>query len=189
MAQSSFGGFIQPRPDKSGVNTGDATATAADMLAGKTAYAKGRKITGLGDANLVPDNIKNGVSIFSVAGTVVAIGPGDTIVNTNAAVKSSTSTTAVKLKETQVSNAGAYRVKFTLATTTTNTVNGQIYVNGSPAGTLRSVNNGAITFSEDITINANDLIQIYGYCPLGTNLNISDFQICINTITFTNTLV
>ncbi len=89
-----------------GANTNDATATSADILSGKTAYAGGKKITGTigteiggynidpgpttrlavsdntyvehkiyvsGDENLVPGNIKSGVSIFGVAGSYSGI--------------------------------------------------------------------------------------------------------------------
>lgn len=59
------------------VNTQDATATAAELLSGKTAYVRGTKITGTmpnkgavtGEIDSVDENYTSGIEILGVTGT------------------------------------------------------------------------------------------------------------------------
>ena len=77
--------------------------------------------------------------------------------------KSTSELTVEKVKEIQVLKAGTLTTKFTLRVSGNQAgVYGQIYKNGSPEGTLRSTSSsGYVTFTEDVTLNAGDLIQLY----------------------------
>lgn len=73
MSQSSFQGFISPRPNKGGTNTGNATATAGDLGSGKIAYGKLGKLIGTGAnfGNASVGDVINGKSFSSANGTLI----------------------------------------------------------------------------------------------------------------------
>lgn len=79
-------------------------------------------------------------------------------------VASTSSATPQKLKElTPMVRSGIVSVSFDYASSSNASTNARIYVNGSAVGTNRSDNTGTFaTFTQDITVVAGDLLQIYG---------------------------
>jgi hypothetical protein len=91
-----------------------------------------------------------------------------TIPHNNSTAKSTTATSATKLKETQITfQAMAMNTSFDLrSSNSAGTAYGQIYINGTATGTLRSTTSTTyVTYTETITRSwtFNDLYQIYGY--------------------------
>ena len=101
----------------------------------------------------------------------------DDLRHSNDTLKSTTSTTPVKLKEIKMNNdLPAMRIKFDIRRNTTSSscggnVYGQIYKNGQAWGTQQSwANLDWTTFSEDFTdIKKNDLIQLYAWSEYGSS--------------------
>jgi len=72
------------------------------------------------------------------------------------------SATYAKVKEVLVRTQGTIRVKFDLKKDGTNTALGRIYINGVAVGTERDTNSTSyVNYSEDISVEANDLVQLY----------------------------
>ena len=56
--------------DSNVVDTSSGDAVAQDIMAGKKAWVDGSEVTGVGDSDLVASNIRCGVTIFGVTGTL-----------------------------------------------------------------------------------------------------------------------
>ena len=105
---------------------------------------------------------------------------GEYVVFKNEVERSTTSTSAVKLKEVKWgSTGGTLTVKFSISGVTSNGY-AQIYKNGSAVGTSRSNAAGYVEYSENLTFAEGDLIQVYAYHTGGT-VYIKDLKICLLT--------
>lgn len=77
---------------------------------------------------------------------------------------STSSTTFIKVKEILLEKWWIYNVSFTLKRTTSSTAHWRIYVNWIAVWTDQSTsNNSYVTFTQDITVNDWDLMQLYLY--------------------------
>ena len=97
----------------------------------------------------------------------------------DAEVSWATNTTYTKKKECCVGVFGIYCVKFDLKINAgANTAYGKIYVNGIAVGTERSTQSTAyVTFTENLFIKANDLVQLYIQRSAGTSYA-QNFRMC-----------
>ena len=85
----------------------------------------------------------------------------------------------------RVVRGGTIRVKFEMGHMRADgTVYARIYVNGAAVGTERIVTGSHKEFSEDISVNAGDTIEIYSYVSQGPYAVISWFTLC-STLTYT----
>jgi len=192
------------------------TATAGDVLTGKTIGTESGIVTGsmpnqgakvitpgttnkailagyhngsgyvVGDVDLVAENIKQGVNIFGVVGSYMGFGatPSDTVQIASDGTSSENKDTMTLTKEIKVGVGGIVRVKFTMETSNSSaTAYGQIYVNGVAKGTLcTTTSTSGTTFTEDIGVEPNSLVQIYTKRSKGYGCYIWNFRICYDTV-------
>lgn len=98
-----------------------------------------------------------------------SVEPGSILVASSDAEVTETSTSFVKKKEIQVPLDGLITVSFDLnGSGGGSDAYGRIYINGTAAGTQRQVNSGYSTYTENIQVNAGDLLQVYARHAGGT---------------------
>ena len=122
------------------LNTQSYTPSTVTQLISKKQYIKGDQII-LGDSNLIPGNIKAGISIFGVAGTYKGGTAGTNIEVMKCSSMTKTSEVLAKYGNlVQVSNDGAYS-KFTNLPDYQYNAISAVYTNSLAGINIRSTNN------------------------------------------------
>jgi hypothetical protein len=136
-----------------------------------------------GDADLIGANIRKGINLFNVDGTydpLTLIAGTNSIIYQSTSVVSGVYTSYTSFKSATNKNFGG-RVTVSFGISSSNSAAqsyARIYVNGYPVGTQRfGFPTMGITYTEDITINIGDIIQIYAYSDNLTTLYVSNFKI------------
>lgn len=126
-------------------------------------------------------NLKLNTNLFGKVGTVTPyeIASGENVLAVSQNIVYVTVASMTKIRETRVTMAGTYKVTFGLsAHGTSNTAVGRIYVNGVARGTTRTKTDATVTYyDEDLTLNANDLVQIYASSVVANGAGITGFSI------------
>lgn len=145
------------------------------------------------DPNLIPENIKSGVSVFGINGTLtpLTIVAGDSVANNISTYQSSTTANSwvqYQNKGYKINVAGTYRIKFQL-TGTSGTAPGayaQIRVNGVQVGSTFQYYNYSPPSSwaneqEDITLNIGDYVTLWFEASGGfayPSASVENFSLC-----------
>lgn len=146
--------------------------TANDVRQGKTfGSPDGVKSGALNLSQLIPGNIKNGVTIDGVTGNLIGSptpSVGDAPVLAAVGYTVQYTSDFKKIKEIICNFSGRVRITFDLYGSGTGKgyehVYGQIYINSVPKGIIRNNNNSSGTFySEDFDINNGDRVQLYAH--------------------------
>lgn len=123
---------------------------------------------------LIPSNLKLGVSIkldgTDVVGTYnnIVFSAGNTPFyyqnDGGSAIHYTSSTIYTLIRRVTMLLSGVVRVSFSIRTNGGATAYGRLYKNGVPIGIERSNNSTTeVTYTEDVTVAANDQIEVYGY--------------------------
>lgn len=156
----------------------DAADVSDAAASGKIVRATGTALPALSAQNLTFMN--------------AAFSASDTLQQSADTERSGTDTSYVIKKEVRVRRDGTIRVKFGLkGTNGINTVFGRVYVNGSAIGTEHSTTSSSYqTYSDDITVVRQDLVQLYAYTSVGANTYyVNNFRIYYDLANTADTVV
>lgn len=97
--------------------------------------------------------------------------------------------TWTKMKEIQIKLGGTVKVYWESGGVAGGYYNSQVYVNGSPVGTVcNQVSVGALSWTETITVRADDKIQLYAQAGTDTDFYVQNFRIKVDQSIFGSTL-
>lgn len=159
--------------DSNVVNTSNGDAVESDILSGKKAYVDGALVTG----SYVPPALTPGTNVVGTSG-------GGTYHGYQ--MEGWSEAYAKKLSEVRILVGGTLRFSFDLYNTyATMPVWARLYKNGVAVGTARnSTTQTPTTFTEDLSVNAGDLISIMAWETLGnsSDVKVENVKISINNI-------
>lgn len=146
---------------------------------GQTTYTNGQLLIGNTTGNTLTKATLTqgtGITITNGAGSITIAASGSITPTTGtygfnsnpSAASNKTNTTMAKYWECIAPYAGTYSTFFQMTGPGGGwTSTGQIYVNGVARGTSRSIGASTATYTEDVTVSAGDLIQVYGATASG----------------------
>ena len=175
--------------DKSGANAASnyyvisSPGVGLSLLAPTGFYDGSNDTVYLLDADFIAANIKSGVNLFGVAGTynnAPTIAASDNLKASADTERTNQTTTWTKYKQMTILFGGTIRVKFGLRGWSGNyAAYGRIYKNGAAVGTSQGTSSiNVVTYSEDISVSAGDLIQLYSAAEItNEGARVSNFRV------------